>query len=251
MGEVEKIDFGKILSYAKLAELAYKSDEEIRKACGKTVKIFLLPETDGKCFVKTNDRSKTHIVSIRGTADFKNFLVDGKCWKVKNETLGIRVHAGFNVLAMEVVKAITPNLKKYYSINIVGHSLGGAGAAIVGLMLKEMGFEVKEVLTYGQPKIMSKSGCEKYKDFPLLRIVDHEDLVTNLPPTTLLSFLNWGVFRHFGNEILLLDGKSYEVLDKDQASRLLLSSFWLHLGDEDVEDHFVKKYIVSLKEKVK
>lgn len=248
--EKVKIDFKRILQFAKLASLVYESDSQILKKCGKNVKIFTLPETDVKCFIQTNNRTKKQRISVRGTANTENVFKDIKYWKTYNKKLSIYIHKGFNESAVEVYNTIIKSLKKDYEIIVTGHSLGAAIATILLMMLKEDGFKLGESIVFGGPKITNKRGANKYRNLLLLRVVHDNDPVPLLPPLTLFSALNFGPYRHFCAEIILYDGDSFEFIDKEKAEHIAISSFWLHILHEEIADHFIKKYIDSLKEKI-
>lgn len=246
-----KIDFKRILQFAEAASLVYKSDTQILKKCGKNVKIFTLPETDVKCFIKTNNRTKKQCISVRGTANTENVFKDIKVWKTYNKKLGIYIHKGFNESAVEVYNTIIKSLKKDYEIIVTGHSLGAAIGTILLMMLKEDGFKLGESIVFGGPKITNKRGAKKYRDLFLLRVVHDNDPVPLLPPLDLFSILDFGPYRHFCAEIILYDGDSFEFIDKEKAEHIVISSFWLHILTEEVSDHFMKNYIKSIKDKIK
>ncbi|MEZ0074766.1 lipase family protein [Planotetraspora sp. GP83] len=95
------------------------------------------------------------------------------------------------------------NLEALY---ITGHSLGGAMAAMMGVMMRherkyrdEFADRLKAVYTFGQPMIGDPSFAEACQrdDFlreKTIRYVHDSDIVPNLPPTTS------GRFKHFGRE---------------------------------------------------
>ena len=65
-----------------------------------------------------------------------------------------------------------------YHIQITGHSLGGAEALIVGMMLKTAGTPVDQIITFGQPKVSNQAGVDAFSDYsPLIRIVNENDII--------------------------------------------------------------------------
>lgn len=159
--------------------------------------------------------------------------------------MGIPVHRGFLNSAQQVYAQVRPLLDQEYEVRLTGHSLGGAVAAILLMMLKEDGFTLGQSVTFGQPKVTNEDGVEKYHDLPLLRVVNLEDPVPLLPPPTLLSSLN-GPYRHFGAEVWLLGGSEFKYFAEDGPERLDGTSLWDHLGDEKLEDHSIRNYITGI-----
>lgn len=233
-----------ILQYAELAKYAYDKDTAILSRYGKNVFIKTLPDLDIKFFVVTDKKNKVQWISVRGTANFENAKLDAQCIKTHNDILGIYIHEGFNKSACDVYKTLIPKLVAGYELRFTGHSLGGAIAAILMLMCKETGFKVGKTITYGQPKVTNRKGMKKYADSDLLRVVHDEDPVPLVPPTDIFTFLNHGIYRHIGEELSILDhGKGYRYYPKSRASAIFLSSFWTHLGKEQVADHFMQNYL--------
>jgi predicted lipase len=243
------IDFKEILMCAEMSFYAYKSDKEILKKYPKA-KIFTLKDTDSNCFVVTDSKTKKQYISIRGTSSGEDVKIDLDYLKVYNKKLGIYVHEGFNKAAEEIYNSILNSLKRGYIIHCVGHSLGGALSAILMMMLYEDGFKLGQSYTFGQPKISNKKGSQKYKDLPIIRVINRGDPVPNLPPTTIFTWANKGIFRHFGETITLLED-GYSFSGEKRSASIWFSSFWAHLFNERVEHHFMKKYIEKLEKLVK
>jgi Lipase (class 3) len=91
------------------------------------------------------------------------------------------------------------------ALYITGHSLGGASAAMLAIMLltepryKPIVSKLKAVYTFGQPMITSPQLAEKCNDNDFLRervirYVYENDIAPQLPPK------ESGGFRHFGTE---------------------------------------------------
>ena len=91
------------------------------------------------------------------------------------------------------------------ALYITGHSLGGASAAMLAIMLltepqyKPIVSKLKAVYTFGQPMITSPRLAEKCNanDFlreRVIRYVYENDIAPQLPPT------QSGAFKHFGTE---------------------------------------------------
>lgn len=112
------------------------------------------------------------------------------------------VHTRPHVLPeLEKAKALFPN----YKLTLVGHSLGGAVAALAGLDLLARGYD-PHVTTFGEPRI-GNIGLTKYLDkrFNLQAQAPEND--TNLKyrrithiddPVPLLPLSEWGYAMHAG-----------------------------------------------------
>jgi Lipase (class 3) len=186
-------------------------------------------------FLVQSRSGKVAILGYRGTepTDFVSWMTDAD---VVPERMPYRfgdpyatVHAGFyrNVRATryEVLSALkractgrsvratlpdeidtVPPMAELERLYVTGHSLGGAMAALMGVMLRherKFGPELTErlaaVYTFGQPMIGDRRfarACDK-DDFlreNVFRYVYDSDVVPHLPPKTT------GPYRHFGRE---------------------------------------------------
>lgn len=125
------------------------------------------------------------------------------------------VHSGFYrctraTLDTVVAELLNPEPEALY---ITGHSLGGAMAAMMAVMLRmdpryaRLKNTLKAVYTYGQPMIGDAAFAGKCQEDPFLsrkvfRHVHRHDIVPHLPPVAS------GSFAHFGTEFRFLDGPS-------------------------------------------
>jgi hypothetical protein len=122
--------------------------------------------------------------------------------------------------------------------------LGGAIAAITGLYLRAQGFSV-EVQTFGQPKVTNEAGARRADSLVLVRFLNGQDLVTQVPP---LSYHpgNLGTYEHFGREVALLDGK-YECLTEHYRKRYDPDAWWAQVQQDALHDHGIALYVEKLK----
>ncbi|TKA80384.1 hypothetical protein B0A55_01888 [Friedmanniomyces simplex] len=133
---------------------------------------------------------------------------------------GCRVHMGFQTSWLITRRLILSDLERelqlwpHYKLTLVGHSLGGAVAALAGLDLLARGYD-PTVTTFGEPRVGNK-GLVKYIDqrFRLLQNhthhpdaeAGHDDdtrlryrRVTHInDPVPLLPLTEWGFATHAG-----------------------------------------------------
>jgi|TARA_B110001469_G_scaffold90022_1_gene85447 predicted lipase len=247
------VDFDEIHQFAELSHDAYKSNEEINIKYGKSVfTLNALPKYDGSYFILKDEANKMLTISIRGTANFENSVIDGEFLKVMDSKLGIYLHDGFKKSTDELYTDLKPLVEPYrdtYKINITGHSLGASMAAILMMYMQKDEYEIDKIITFGQPKVTNKNGADKYQNTALLRVVDKEDPVPLLPGRTHIEG-SAGHYRHFGKEIILLDNEFFVLLEKQKAQAIKTSSLWANLLNERLKDHMMSNYLQNIKSKL-
>lgn len=185
----------------------------------------------GERFNPNNESRGSIIVAFRGTYSITNTVIDlstipqeyvpypspdqgdSKPPKEPKHTChNCTVHMGFleswRIARTVVLPALEPLRKKYpdFSIHLVGHSLGGAVAALAALELKVIsGWENLSVTTFGEPRVgndgfveyldavFDLGGVGKPVDTPKYRRVTHVD-----DPVPLLPLSEWGYRSHAG-----------------------------------------------------
>jgi hypothetical protein len=222
-------------------------------------------------------QNKQHI-TIRGTASYSNVKTDGKYKKVKNEKLSdhvsalidtgkemnkrldVYVHKGFNAAANSVYKDIKDNnrLESRYLTTVSGHSLGAAAALLLYLNLMIDSVKLDIIYTFGQPKALAYDGVLKYRCIPCIRFINEDDMVPLVPPSkfafgifTSIPLWRHGLYRHLGDEVILLKDSNYVYLEYHDAERTSVTSFWKNLGKGDVsiKDHHMPAYLKNLRVK--
>jgi triacylglycerol lipase len=201
---------------ANLAGRAYLSEAEL-KATEKTLKM----QRSKAKFIKDGDaeawvfitRDDAIIVSCRGTepTQFRDILADLKTIPVRHPRAG-RVHQGFkeytDLVFDEIIAHVKKMRKKEENVFVVGHSLGGAMAVLVAEGLSDAGVPVKELRTFGQPRVGNRAfrrhleGCDIGR---YIRYVNNNDIVTSVPPSAFgfvhggnLHYINYhGNIRNF------------------------------------------------------
>ena len=126
-------------------------------------------------------------IFCRGTTLGVDILTCLQFWWVYDEDLGCRVHRGFRNHANHLLRDILPLLisDKRATIEISGHSLGGAAAFLLAIKLRLMGYNVVKLTTVAAPRFCNASGVpilSKLLPPDTLRIEDDRDIVPFLPP---------------------------------------------------------------------
>ncbi|KAM0721975.1 hypothetical protein Q7P37_002901 [Cladosporium fusiforme] len=155
--------------------------------------------------------------NARGLLDVAKELADGIHMKRDVDTdmapkcNNCTVHMGFHASWVHTRPHVLPELEKAkelfpnYQLTLVGHSLGGAVAALAGLDLLARGYD-PQVTTFGEPRI-GNTGLTKYLDMRFnleaqpptndtalkYRRVTHID-----DPVPLLPLSEWGYAMHAG-----------------------------------------------------
>lgn len=242
------VDFSEALRFATLAELAYAPDSSVRSACGSdSCFLFTGPATAARAYLRVDDSARVQWLAFRGTAAFSDVKLDADYTQSEDSLLGIRLHRGFARAVADLRPLIAPHLRAGYRTRVTGHSLGGALAAIEGLHLRSLGFDVK-VVTFGQPKVTNAAGARRADSLDLVRFLNGKDLVTQVPP------LAWqpgrlGSYEHFGREVALLEGNEpgYECLQEHYRKRYDPEAWWDQAREEAVRDHGIVRYLEKLK----
>ncbi len=251
-GTPPPIDFALVLQYAQRSAQVYEADTAIRQNAPAGTTIAIMPETPAgvKAYVETDDAHKLQWIVARGTSNLANVKLDIDYNKVVDPRLQIPLHKGFADAAVPIYRFAKPLLKPGYEVRVTGHSLGGAAALIVVMLLKEDGVALGQAITFGQPTVTNRAGVAKYRALPLLRIVNDKDPVPLLPPLDPLSVLDEGPYEHLGPEVVLKDGPAYVYLAEPQAERFSVTSFWNTLGNQQAPDHPIAIYIQNLRAKL-
>ncbi len=242
------VDFVELHAYAGRAKAAYATEDVIRGQYPATAIVLSPGKTDAQYFIERDDKAKVQYISIRGTANKRNVLEDVEMRIREDLALAIPVHAGFDATTRLLYDDMKPYLKKNYTTYITGHSLGGAIAALLAIHMTDDGYKVEKVVTFGQPKFTTTDGVEKLEFLALVRVVDENDIVPMLPPTTIVNRV-YGVYEHAGPEVILLEGPRYVFLPTHDASRISVGEFGRSLNLADLDDHHMDNYLRRLEAK--
>lgn len=128
-------------------------------------------------FLGTDHANKTQIIAVRGTANVENVMVDTDFKLILDEHTSNMLHSGFAASGAAIYKAVKSKLKRDYTINTTGHSLGGAVAMVLAMYLDQDEFKVGKVITFGQPKVTNITGARRYDFMNITRVVTPKDVV--------------------------------------------------------------------------
>lgn len=218
------------------------------EACGLTSSLQtwntgpLLSDSCGYVALSHPPSPRRIILAFRGTYSIANTIVDlstvpqeylpypanGHDHKCTNCT----VHAGFMTSWKHTRPHIIPHLERLvteypdYQITVVGHSLGGAVAALAALDFQARGWN-PQVTTFGEPRIGNQAlmkyidhrfelGTEKSKNSTYRRVTHVDD------PVPLLPLEEWGYRMHAGEVYISKAELSPSVTDLQHC-----------VGDED------------------
>jgi len=246
----EKIDFTVLDVNAKRAKAAYAPAAQIRAAYPKTIRVATPGGRDVQYFIERDDKAKVQYVVVRGTTDDKTLDEDFDVKIRDDRATKIPIHTGFDQDARAVWKDAQPYLKNGgYQTYLVGHSLGGAVAAILGIYMIEDGYKVDKIYTYGQPRFTTSKAVAQLGFLPLLRVVDENDVVPLLPPGSVVN-KQYGIYEQVGPEVIVLSGPDYVYLPSQIATELSLGEFWRDLNVADLKDHKLDNYIRRIEDKI-
>ena len=265
LGQQYKQDFTKshdvnwkeIKHYAELAKLIYEKD--VKKITKKYPNAYVNVIKKIRYMLIADVTAKSYTIVIRGTSNFKNAMQDMKFDKDKSNRLGCKVHSGFHKAAEMIFDDLASKmLDEKYTINVTGHSLGGAEALIVSAYCDQAKMNLTKIITFGQPKAFDRDGMAKWGHLPLTRVVNETDIVPLVPPVEMMYMFKRYV--HFGELIKLCNNEQYCFLEQAQARNKGVNSFWLNAAKEgfsmwemfkEMPDHFMDSYLENINPKIK
>jgi len=138
--------------------------------------------------IKPNAHSM-HQIFCRGTTLFADVKTCFASYFVYDDELGIHLHKGFRDHATRLVDDVEPLLGHKHNhratVEVSGHSLGGAVAMIVAMKLKKRGYNVEKVTSIAGARFCSFHDLEKANALlprDAIRIEDDLDCVPFFPP---------------------------------------------------------------------
>jgi len=247
-------DFSSFLEAAYIADATYKTEDAIKSVLSKQgYELQVLRQVDGYSvafIIAINRMTKHQLIAVRGTSNIENAVVDVAFVLVEDKITGIDIHQGFLLSARDIYEQVRPLLEPGYKINTIGHSLGGATALILAMMLDAQGYNVDEVITFGQPKVTNITGSQTFKHLNVKRLVTPKDMVPLVPPVDPVNLMDFSIFWHQGTEVFLYSDQRYAVLT-GMNSMLRAASFLNDVPSEQhLSHHFMSSYIEYLKPKL-
>jgi triacylglycerol lipase len=249
------LDFSNIYKQATFSNAAYLPVDEVRTLVESSgfelTHHHTIADIHLTYFLATNELSKTQIISVRGTSNIENAMVDVSLKLVIDQNTGVVLHHGFAYAARQVYVELKPLLKPDYEIQITGHSLGGAVAVILAMYLDSDDFNIGQVVTFGQPKVTNLSGAGKLKHINVIRVVTPDDLVPLTPLFDPLDIQNIDVYWHAGREVILLPGTQYAILEGKDSMLRATKFTQKPLSQDNLEHHQMSLYLELVQAKTK
>jgi hypothetical protein len=244
-----KPNFTLLYYAAQLANQAYDGKSELFGALdGATALVAVPGETRVQYVINYNTDRKLQVIAVRGTVNAMNKELNRDTVLVRDPKTGIHLHRGFRTAAITIYQDLKPKLRPGYTTYLVGHSLGGAVAAILGMYLSNDGIFVGRIVTFGQPKFTNLPGARAYSSLPLVRVIYQNDIVSLLP---IRSHDGKQQLAHTGRALNLLSGPHYVLGDVERSTKFSAHSFGRMFGQGSIPDHRMKWYLKGLREKMK
>ncbi len=153
---------------------------------------------DTQAALYVNDGFKCAVLAFRGTLGLADIVSDERI--VATEWDGnSHVHIGFKVALEAVWKDIAARLSGLsFPVFFTGHSLGAALATLAASRcLLDANMRPPEALyTFGSPRVGDAAFGATLRGLFHCRVVDDQDLVTNVPPA--FSLFGQPVYKHCG-----------------------------------------------------
>ena len=204
-------------------------------------------------------------VFCRGTTLKVDILTCLQAWTVYDEELQCRVHRGFRDQADRVLADLVPLLAPPHharaTVELAGHSLGGAVAALVAGKLRHRGYRVVRLTTVGEPAyVASYRDAEQLRQLlpeDHLRVENDRDFVPFLPPTAIhvgdkLWFPNFdSLLSSYWNKKKAYMTEPPPRFVTDSPEHRWTESFWLNFAVPEIflakgMPHRIPSYLDSL-----
>ncbi len=221
------------------ARAVYWPTNKIKKNLKGDVYVQTVKKAGLRYLIETDAKAKIQTISVQGTRSHRNVLTDLNIIMKRSKKLKIMLHGGVHDEANRLYKAMKPRLRKDNALRFTGHSLGGAVGLVLAMMLEKDGYKIDRVVTFGQPKITNSYGAEKYRNFPLVRVVHEDDPVPRLPSTKWWPGKS-GDYEQFGREIIITSDERYVV--RPEGAKLSGDGMFARLSRYENHEHKVSGY---------
>lgn len=250
-GELKPVDFAVIDKHAKWAQIAYQPESNIGDLAAASNHMLTLyhtfADTQISFLLATDEAARTQVISIRGTSNVENAIVDLYLKLIVDKKTGVPLHHGFSVGARQIYAMLKPLLKRDYKIDVTGHSLGGAVAVILAIYLDADQYEIDQVTTFGQPKVTNVAGAEKIQHINIIRVVTPLDVVPLVPFFDPLDINNIDIYWHAGKEVILLEDDQYAILEGTESMMRAGSFTQRLLNEQNMQHHLMSLYLKLIK----
>ena len=247
------IDFIEVQKSAQISAASYASpnllEERLNRLGISLAHHNVLPDSALRYFLARSPSGHQYL-SFRGTSNIENTLVDLDLSLKMDSDLNIQLHQGFSFAAKAAYEDVKSHLDKNQPIITTGHSLGGAIAVIVAMYLQRDGYQLNQVITFGQPKVTNFTGADVFSNLPVVRVVTPKDIVPLVPPLSPFQLKNIDIYWHIGNEVILLPEKQFAVT-AGIKSMMRATKFVSTVPDEsNVHAHHMDTYLALIKQKL-
>ena len=145
------------------------------------------------------------------------------------------LHAGWNTTATRIFDSLLESAPLHRSRHtvIVGYGVAGAVSSVVGMMLDNEGFVVKNTVSFGGPRVIQDTPLSVVRAINPLRVVQSGDPLVEVPVTT----SEQEDFIHIG-EVLMIDSatvsKDFSITGYVTAMRDMDATLAYSEGDDDL-----------------
>jgi triacylglycerol lipase len=164
----------------------------------------VFPGDDGESrfMLLTDHARERQTLVLGGTNTYRQWQIDALTARSYQADLDANVHTGWNTLGVGVLETALPHLRSDYELTVTGFSLGGAMTAIISEYLRQSGYPVTEVVTFGQPRVTDTDGIAAFADVPIIRFVNAGDPFPYMKESGSPA-------AHYGPMVVLYDGPNY------------------------------------------
>lgn len=224
------------LKLAQICEYSYEKGSLLKSMGWSYIKEINNIHTGTTCYLCYHNKTRQVVVVFRGSDSSLDIKTNLKFLKVRTP-LNRRLHKGFLDAYKSIREPLHRDIDKLvgWDIYATGHSLGGALACIFGLQSPT---KVKEIVTFGQPRLIGANGQESLYKLPLTRYVNQADIVARIPVIG---------YSHSGEEIFITSKR--EFLINPSKTFIFLDSLWKVFNF--IKHHRIGNYVNELSYKMK
>ena len=169
----------------------------------------------------------------------KRLKKDFEIWSTPNTNTfkSPDVHFKLNDKSEDIYNLLRNQLKKEYTTIITGYSLFSCVCLDLAVNLDRKGYKVKQVVTFGQPKLDNHE-VSVPEGINYIRVIDPRDPVSELFPECTSP----------GQEVILLTGKYHTSPEGNDSSELEKVQATL---DQNLQFHSIQTYMKRIAPKIR